>query len=656
MRSFNLNEKLNRKGVKRSLVVICSLFLALIIVFFSFRNAFLNHYLNKKLISFNNRYHAELEVGAIKFSGLAGIKLENVCLKPVDIDTLVKFSKLSVHVSLLKLIFRRVEMKDFELENFYLKLVKTDSLDNYSFLLKSEGDTSIKSSGGETVYSELFNRLFRLIFDFIPSKVNISNFNIAFQLKDENLSYHLDNFNIENKLFKSGILITENDSISNWTFEGSLDKEKMQVNAKLYSSDSTSIKLPYVNRKIGLKLFFDTILFSFNAEQLQNDMVKLHANAAIKGLNINHPRISKQDVKIDKCSFYYVFNIAPDYFELDSSSFINLNSLSFNPYVKYRPKPANQFWLSINKNNFKSSELFESLPEGLFDNLQGLKTEGLLSYHLKFFVDMNQVDSLIFESSISKQNFKILKFGNGNLSKMSESFSYTAFEKGEAVKTFEVGPSNPDFRTIDQISPYLMNAVFLCEDNAFKWHNGFVPEAFREAIIENIKRKRFARGGSTITMQLVKNVFLNRNKTVARKLEEMMIVWLIESNHLTSKNRMFEVYLNIIEWGPMIYGANEGSHFYFKKDVAQLSLPEAIFMASIIPRPKYYQYAFDSAQALKPYFTDHMILIANKMLKTEVIGQAEFDRFVPEVKISGLAKTKFIKADTINVLQLDQEE
>ena len=80
-------------------------------------------------------------------------------------------------------------------------------------------------------------------------------------------------------------------------------------------------------------------------------------------------------------------------------------------------------------------------------------------------------------------------------------------------------------------------------------------------------------------------------------------------------------------------------------------------MASIsILLAVWYQYAFDSAQDLKPYFTDHMILIANKMLKTEVIGQAEFDRFVPEVKISGLAKIKFIKADTINVLQLDQEE
>jgi membrane peptidoglycan carboxypeptidase len=269
---------------------------------------------------------------------------------------------------------------------------------------------------------------------------------------------------------------------------------------------------------------------------------------------------------------------------------------------------------------------------------------------------MKAVDSLKFVSKLTRKDFRIVKYGRTNLSKMSGPFEYTAYEKGQAVKTFEVGPGNPDFRSYDQISPYLINAVLLCEDNGFPWHNGFLLEAFRGAIIENIKKGRFARGGSTITMQLVKNVFLNRNKTVVRKLEEMMIVWLIESNHLTSKNRMFEVYLNIIEWGPLVYGANSASHFYFKKDVSQLTIPEAIFMASIIPRPKYYQYCFDSGQVLKPYFIEHMNLIAGKMLKKEVISQDEFDRFIPVIKITGPARVKFIKADTINIFQLEPED
>ena len=80
-------------------------------------------------------------------------------------------------------------------------------------------------------------------------------------------------------------------------------------------------------------------------------------------------------------------------------------------------------------------------------------------------------------------------------------------------------------------------------------------------------------------MQLVKNVFLSRKKTIARKAEEALIVWLIENNNLTSKERMFEVYLNIIELGPGIYGVGEASRFYFNKKPAELTLSESIFGA-----------------------------------------------------------------------------
>ena len=85
-------------------------------------------------------------------------------------------------------------------------------------------------------------------------------------------------------------------------------------------------------------------------------------------------------------------------------------------------------------------------------------------------------------------------------------------------------------------------------------------------MILNIKERKFARGGSTITMQLVKNVFLKRNKTIARKMEEILLTWLIENQQLCSKERMFEVYLNIIELGPHVYGAKGSSFLFWQKN------------------------------------------------------------------------------------------
>ena len=139
-------------------------------------------------------------------------------------------------------------------------------------------------------------------------------------------------------------------------------------------------------------------------------------------------------------------------------------------------------------------------------------------------------------------------------------------------------------------------------------------------------------------MQLVKNVFLSRNKTIARKLEEALIVWLIENQGLSSKERMYEVYLNLIEWGPMIYGANEASRYYFNKDASRLTLAEAIFMASIIPRPKWFKYSFDENGHLRESNAGFYQLVSGKMLAKGWITSQDIEKLIPDVELKGPAK------------------
>jgi membrane peptidoglycan carboxypeptidase len=149
-------------------------------------------------------------------------------------------------------------------------------------------------------------------------------------------------------------------------------------------------------------------------------------------------------------------------------------------------------------------------------------------------------------------------------------------------------------------------------------------------------------------MQLVKNVFLSRSKTIARKLEEMLIVWLIENQQLATKDRMFEVYLNIIEWGPMVYGANEASRFYFSKDVSRLTYSESIFLASIIPKPKWFRYSFDSAGHLRPELTDYYRLVSTKMVAKGWVSQHDMDALVPDVELKSPARDLLRKRDSIS--------
>jgi membrane peptidoglycan carboxypeptidase len=139
-------------------------------------------------------------------------------------------------------------------------------------------------------------------------------------------------------------------------------------------------------------------------------------------------------------------------------------------------------------------------------------------------------------------------------------------------------------------------------------------------------------------MQLVKNLYLKRQKTIARKLEEMLITWLIEENRLVAKERMYEIYLNIIEWGPLVFGATEAARFYFDKEVEKLTLAEAIFMASIIPRPKKFMYSFDQDQHLREWLQAYYRDVSYKMLQRKMISQQDYDLLLPDIRLKGPAR------------------
>lgn len=134
------------------------------------------------------------------------------------------------------------------------------------------------------------------------------------------------------------------------------------------------------------------------------------------------------------------------------------------------------------------------------------------------------------------------------------------------------------------ISPDLVNAVIVAEDGRFWSHGGFDWFEFRESVLANIMRGRAARGASTITQQLVKNLYLSPSKNPIRKLREWVLTWWMERT--LSKARILEIYLNVIELGNGVYGVQAASVEYFGKDASILTRDESARLASIIPSPK----------------------------------------------------------------------
>lgn len=135
-------------------------------------------------------------------------------------------------------------------------------------------------------------------------------------------------------------------------------------------------------------------------------------------------------------------------------------------------------------------------------------------------------------------------------------------------------------------APHLVHAVLIAEDDTFYRHRGFDLAQIWEAVRINWRKGRYAYGGSTITQQLARNLYLSPEKTLLRKAREAMIAWKLE--RALSKRRILELYMNLAEWGPGIYGGQAAARTYYAKDAADLTVDEAVFLACTLPSPRRY--------------------------------------------------------------------
>jgi monofunctional biosynthetic peptidoglycan transglycosylase len=137
---------------------------------------------------------------------------------------------------------------------------------------------------------------------------------------------------------------------------------------------------------------------------------------------------------------------------------------------------------------------------------------------------------------------------------------------------------------LSEISKNLQQAVLMAEDDAFYRHGGVDWNSLRSALEKDWELKRMAYGGSTITQQVARNLYLSPSKNPLRKIKEMLIAWRLERD--LGKRRIFEIYLNIAEWGDGIYGAQAAAWAYFGKPASQLNLEESLAMAVVLPNPR----------------------------------------------------------------------
>jgi monofunctional biosynthetic peptidoglycan transglycosylase len=169
---------------------------------------------------------------------------------------------------------------------------------------------------------------------------------------------------------------------------------------------------------------------------------------------------------------------------------------------------------------------------------------------------------------------------------------------------------------LTRISPYLVKAVLIAEDDKFWTHEGFDFEAMQKALERDIREKKFKFGGSTISQQLAKNLYLTPSKNPLRKIKEAILTWRLEN--ALPKKRILELYLNVAEWGEGLFGIDEASQHYYGKPASALTAEEASRLASVLPNPLKYSPVKPSRYVEKRSDTIYRIMVRRGIVTPEL--------------------------------------
>jgi hypothetical protein len=619
-------------------VKILAVFLVLLVgVFLVFRDAILQQAISKVAARIERDYNSRFTVKEAKFDGFSGLLMKEITLAPKNTDTLFKIQNIKSSINIYQLLTGDIQLGTLEIKNGLIQLVKKGDVKNFDAFLKKDNNESLDNERRD--YAKFAYRIISKALNLVPTDMRLEN--LTFKLNDngKKATIAIHKLILENKKLETAINIQTNTFTQRWKIKGFADPRNKKADLRFFNIDTGAIKVPYFDERYNLSTSFDSI--RLNIQNIDRSGGELHIDGftSITNLRINHSKIARKDVLIKNARFDYRFLLGSDFISIDSSSTMQFNKTKFHPYAAYDTESDTIYKLKVTIPKMKAQQFISSLPDGLFTHFQGMEAEGSFEYKLDFKFNKNNPNDLIFNSNLKKENLKITKYGEANLNKLNGEFIYRAIIRDVLQRPVLIGASNPNYTPLDQISPYLRKCVLTTEDPSFFSHHGFISEAFKQSILKNIKTKKFSRGASTISMQLVKNAFLTREKTLSRKLEEILLVYILENNRIISKERMLEVYFNIIEWGPNVYGIGEASRFYFQKSPSDLTLNECLYLARIIPSPRKFMYQFNDQGKLKDFAAKQESFLINIMIRRGLLSIDDTIYKSQQFTISGTARS-----------------
>ncbi len=275
---------------------------------------------------------------------------------------------------------------------------------------------------------------------------------------------------------------------------------------------------------------------------------------------------------------------------------------------------------------------------------------GLLSGNISASGPLGDPGSL---DVIEGLDFKPPRRRPSSVTRLRDDFIHQVTTNQGAQKRIEVSPESPDFIALPDVPPLFIRALLIAEDGAFFSHPGVDLTEVPKAIATNWARGESVRGASTITQQLAKNLFLTREKSLHRKLKELSYAFLLEST--LGKVRILEIYLNIIEWGPGLYGLKPAARHYFGKEPSDLTPKEVAFLVSLIPGPIKYQRSIQGDE-LGPGFDNLVNNLLVKLRSVDALTEEEYEAAREEKLLFRWTNTDTDESVTSPAIQKSQDQ
>lgn len=244
--------------------------------------------------------------------------------------------------------------------------------------------------------------------------------------------------------------------------------------------------------------------------------------------------------------------------------------------------PGVPFALSVRADGVNLAALAAALPEGLAPPAGAPRPAGTFDARLDLSGPLRAPAAWALAATLDLSRMRALA-RRSPPAPLAAPFPHHPFGADDGVPSFVVGPGNPDFVPVDELPEHVVRAVTTAEDAGFFAHAGFDFEELRNAIAQGAEAGRLVRGGSTISQQLAKNLWLGPERTLARKVREALATVALEAS--VPKRRILEIYLNVAEWGPGVWGIGPAARAWLGKDARDLTPKEAAFLASVIPSP-----------------------------------------------------------------------